>query len=40
MLANEDTLVEKMLSEDNVVYPENLYGDGKAEEKIVEILVK
>jgi len=39
-LANEDTLVEKVLNQDDVVYPENLYGDGKAGEKIVEILVK
>jgi len=39
-LANEDTLVEKVLSEDNVVYPENLYGDGKAGEKIVRILAR
>jgi len=38
-LANEDTLVEKVLSEDDVAYPENLYGDGRSGEKIIEILV-
>lgn len=31
--------VEKVLSEDNVVYPENLYGDGRTGEKIVKVLV-
>ena len=40
VLANEDTLIEKVLSEDEVIYPENLYGDGRAGETIVEILVK
>ncbi len=38
-LANEDTLVEKVLSDNNVAYPENLYGDGRAGEKIVNISV-
>jgi len=27
------------LSEDDVVYPENLYGDGRAGEKIVRALL-
>ena len=40
VLANEDTLVEKVLSEDEVIYPENLYGDGRTGEKIVEMLVR
>ncbi len=39
VLADEDTLVEKVLSKDDVTYPENLYGDGRAGEKIVNILV-
>ncbi len=39
VLADEDTLVEKVLSKDDVMYPENLYVDGRAGEKIVNILV-
>jgi len=38
-LANEDTLLEKVLSDNNVAYPENLYGEGRAGEKIVNISV-
>jgi len=38
-LANEYTLVEKVLSDNNVAYPENLYGEGRVGEKIVNISV-
>ncbi|CEP78291.1 UDP-N-acetylglucosamine 2-epimerase [Defluviitoga tunisiensis] len=39
MLADENNLVEKVLTESRIAYPHGMYGDGNAGEKIVEQMI-
>jgi len=39
MLADENNLVEKVLTESRITYPHGMYGDGNAGEKIVTIML-
>jgi len=39
MLADENNLVEKVLTESRITYPNGMYGDGNAGEKIVRKLI-
>jgi UDP-N-acetylglucosamine 2-epimerase (non-hydrolysing) len=38
MLADENNLVEKVLTESRIAYPHGMYGDGNVGEKIITII--